>query len=38
MVEKVLEEIGKSSKTVAYGKKEVIKAVQSGAARNHAGN
>ncbi|MFY9638838.1 MAG: mRNA surveillance protein pelota [Methanobacterium sp.] len=32
MVEKVLEEIGKSSKTVAYGKKEVIKAVQSGAA------
>ncbi len=32
LVEKVLEEIGKTSKTVAYGKKEVIQAAQSGAA------
>jgi protein pelota len=32
MVEKVLEEIGKNSKTVAYGKKEVTQAVHSGAA------
>ena len=32
MVEKVLEEIGKSSKTVAYGKKEVTQAVHAGAA------
>ena len=32
MVEKVLEEIGKSSKTVAYGKKEVKEAAESGAA------
>jgi protein pelota len=32
LVENVLEEIGKSSKTVAYGKKEVIEAAQSGAA------
>ncbi len=28
----VLEEIGKNSKTVAYGKKEVTQAAQSGAA------
>ncbi|HSQ02166.1 MAG TPA: mRNA surveillance protein pelota, partial [Methanobacterium sp.] len=32
MVEMVLEEIGKSSKTVAYGKKEVKEAAESGAA------
>ena len=32
LVEKVLEEIGKTSKTVTYGKKEVTQAVQSGAA------
>ena len=32
LVEKVLEEIGKNSKTVAYGKKEVNQAVQTGAA------
>ena len=31
-VEKVLEEIGKASQTVAYGKKEVTQAVQTGAA------
>jgi protein pelota len=32
LVEKVLEEIGKTSKTVTYGKKEVKEAAQSGAA------
>ena len=32
LVEKLLEEIGKSSKTVAYGKKEVTQAVHAGAA------
>ena len=32
LVEKVLEEIGKTSKIVTYGKKEVTQAVQSGAA------
>jgi protein pelota len=32
MVDKVLEEIGKNSKSVAYGKKEVTRAVHSGAA------
>ena len=34
LVEDVLEEIGKSSKTVTYGKKEVKKAAQSGAIEN----